>query len=436
KNLNKFRVDKMVGKKGDVQCIDDNILEKLSLKYRYKFLNNNLMSILKPEHFSFLRKTQKYFTRFEEKYNITHNEDFYDWIPEIGKEGLITRVNKFDEIGLNFDPYGMTAEFMRILATDFFDPQLAMGMGATVLAVNPILLHHEDVDERLKALREMVTGEKIGCICITEPERGSDAVHMLTTCDEQKDGSYLVNGVKIYQTNGSKADWAVIYAVTEKNNGNTMAQFLVNTSWEGWEAERLNIPWTPRMHVGKETFTNLKIPPEYVLGPPGQGRSHLFEGLNLERLGIVFLNVAEAWNALSHAVIYANMRKQFDQEILKYQGVGFPLSDLWAKTMSLTLATLHISQVIDDKLEKLGTLPKEFNLALVATASQLKSQAAKLSERVCYECANLMGGAGACDNTLMHDLLGISRIQEMGGGTRQIQQYIMSLALRQLFKLL
>ncbi|MFX0043945.1 MAG: acyl-CoA dehydrogenase family protein, partial [Candidatus Hodarchaeota archaeon] len=197
-----------------------------------------------------------------------------------------------------------------------------------------------------------------------------------------------------------------------------------------------NIPWTPRMHVGKETFTNLKVPPEYVLGPPGQGRSHLFEGLNLERLGMVILNVAQAWNALSHAVIYANMRKQFDQEILKYQGVGFPLSDQWAQTMSLTLAALHICQVIDDKMEKLGTLSKEFNLALVATASQLKSQSAKLSERVCYECANLMGGAGACDNTLMHDLLGISRIQEMGGGTRQIQQYIMSLALRQLFKLL
>ncbi len=426
----------MVGKKGKVQCIEDSILEKLSLKNRYKFLNINLMSILKQEHFNFLRKTQKFFIRFEEKYNITHNEDFYDWIPEIGKEGLITRVHNFSDLGLNFEPYGMTAEFMRILATDFFDPQLAMGMGATVLAINPIMLHHEDVDERLKALKEMVMGEKIGCICITEPERGSDAIHMLTTCDEQDDGSYLINGEKIYQTNGPKADWAVIYAVAEKNNGNTMAQFLVDTSWEGWEAERVIIPWTPRILIGKETFTNLKIPPEYVLGPPGQGRSILFEGLNLERLGIVILNVAEAWNALSHAVIYANMRKQFDQEILKFQGVGFPLSDQWAQTMSLTLATLHICQIIDDKMEKLGTLPKEFNLALVATASQLKSQSAKLSERVCYECANLMGGAGACDNTLMHDLLGISRIQEMGGGTRQIQQYIMSLALRQIFKLL
>ena len=426
----------MVYKKGKVQCINDEILEKLSLKTRNKFLNYNLMSFLKPKHFDFLKQAQKFFVKFEKDNNITHNEDFYEWIPEIGRSGYITRMHKFDNLGLDFEPYGMTTEFMRVLAMDFFDPQLTMGAGATVLAVNPLLLHHEDVGVRLKALKELVTGEKFGCICITEPERGSDAVHMLTTCDEQNDGSYILNGQKIYQTNGSKADWAVVYAVTEKNNGNTMAQFLVDTSWDGWTAERVNIPWTPRIHIGKETISNLKVPSEYVLGKPGEGRSHLFEGLNLERLGIVCLNLAEAWNAITHAVIYSNMRKQFDKEVLKYQGVGFPLSDLWAQTMSMTLANLNVCKMIDDKMEKSGTLPKEFNLALVVTASQLKLLSTQLSERVVYECANLMGGAGVCDNTIMHDLLGITRIQEIGGGTRQVQQYILSLSLRQLFKML
>lgn len=426
----------MVIKKGEVQCINDEILEKLSLKNRYKFLNYNLMSFLEKEHLDFLKKAQKFFIGFEKRNNITHNEDFYEWIPEIGKEGLITRINNFDILDMNFEPYGFTAELMRTLATDFFDPQLTMGMGANILAINPLLVHHEDVDIRLKALKELVTGQKNGCICITEPERGSDAVHMLTTCDQQEDGSYILNGEKIYQTNGPKADWAIIYAVTEKNSGNTMGQFLVDTSWDGWKVERINIPWTPRIHLGKETFTNLKVPPEYVLGKPGQGREYLFEGLNLERLGIVILNVAEAWNAITHAVIYANMRKQFDQMILKFQGVGFPLADLWAETMNLTLSTLNVCQRIDKKVEQFGSVPKQFNLALMATAAQLKSISAKLAQKAAYECANLMGGAGVCDNTLMQDLLGITRIQEIGGGTRQIQQYIMSLTLRQLFKLL
>jgi len=425
---------KMTGKKGKVQCINDEILEKLSLKTRNKFLNYNLMSFLKPKHLNFLKKAQKFFENFERSNNITHNEDFYEWIPEIGKNGYISRLHKFEDIGLNYEPHGMTTEFMRILAMDFFDPQLTMATGATAISVNPILLHHENKEIRLKALKELVTGEKIGCICITEPERGSDAVHMLTTCKEQDDGSFILNGEKIYQTNGSKANWAVVYAVTEKNNGNTMAQFLVDTSLEGWTAERLNIPWTPRMHIAKETLTNLTITSDCVLGKPGDGRSHLFEGLNLERLTIVCLNTAEAWNAISHAVIYANMRKQFNKEILKYQGVGFTLADLWAQTMNMTLSTLNVCQMIDDKMEKFGTLPKDFNLALGTTASQLKFLSAKLCERVVYESANLMGGAGVCDNTLMQDLLGITRLQEIGGGTRQIQSYIMSSALRQLFK--
>ncbi len=427
---------KLNGKKGKVQCIDDEILEKLSLKTRNKFLNYNLMSYLKPKHLNFLKQAQKFFETFEKTNNITHNEDFYEWIPEIGRNGYLSRLHKYEDVGLNYEPHGMIAEFMRILAMDFFDPQLAMSTGATAICINPILLHHENKEIRLKAIKELATGEKIGCICITEPERGSDAVHMLTTCKEQDDGSFILNGEKIYQTNGDKASWVVTYAVTEKNNGNTMAQFLVDTSCEGWLAERLNIPWTPRMHVSKETFTNLKVPLDCVLGKPGDGRSNLFEGLNLERLMIVCLNIAEAWNAISHAVIYANMRKQFNKEILKYQGVGFPLADLWAQTMSLTLANLNICQMIDEKMEKFGTIPKDFNLALGSTASQLKFLSAKLSERVVYEAANIMGGAGVCDNTLMHDLLGISRIQEIGGGTRQVQSHIMSSALRQLFKLL
>jgi len=424
----------MNGKKGKVQCIDNNILEKLSLTTRNKFLNFNLMSFLDTKHLKFLKETQKFLENFEKTKKITHNEDFYEWIPELGRNGYISRLHKFEEIDLDYEPYGMTAEFMRILAMDFFDPQLTMSTGATAICINPILLHNEDVDIRLRAVKELITGEKIGCICITEPERGSDAVHMQSTCEEQEDSSFLLNGEKIYQTNGSKADWAVVYAVSEKNNGNTMAQFLVDTSWDGWSAERINIPWTPRMHVSKESFVNLKIPPECVLGKPGEGRSHLFEGLNLERLTIVCLNTAQAWNAISHAVIYANMRKQFDKEILKYQGVGFPLSDLWAQTTSLTLATLNVCKMIDDKMEQLSTLPKEFNLALGTTASQLKLLSAKLSERVVYECANLMGGAGVCDNTLMHDLLGISRLQEIGGGTRQVQSHILTTTLRSMFK--
>jgi len=420
--------------KGTVQCIDSDILDKLSLEHRYNFLNHNLFNILKPTSIEFLKQAQEFYLGFERKNNITHNEDFYDWFPEIGKAGFLTRVNRFSEVGIDYEPYGMTADFMRYLATDFFDPQLGFGILSTVLAINPLVFHHENNDLRLNFLKELVTGQKVGCLCITEPKRGSDAVHMLTTCKEDDDGGFIINGEKIYQTNGPKSDVAIVYACLEEDNGNTMGQFLVDTSWDGWNVERVNIPWTPRLFIGKEKLTNLKVPAEYVLGEPGRGKDHLFEGLNLERLSIVFINLSEAWNALAHAIIYANMRKQFGKEIIKHQGVGFPLADMWAKTMNLTLATLHICHLIDEKREEFGVIPHKFNLSLVHMASQLKSQSAKLTERVCFKSADLMGGAGLCDNTLMSDLLGISRTWKVGGGTSQIQNHILTSTLRQSFK--
>ncbi|MFX1417283.1 MAG: acyl-CoA dehydrogenase family protein, partial [Promethearchaeota archaeon] len=267
------------------QAINDEILEKLSLKNRYSFVNNNLMALLSPEQFNYLKKVQKFCMRFEKKNDITHGpgEDVYNWIAAFGAEGYITRAHNFEMIDVEYEEYGAVADFLRYLAVDNFDPQFAMGSGATVLAINPIYEHHENIPERLEALKDLVTGQAAGCICITEPERGSDAVHQLTTCDEQEDGSFILNGEKVFNTNAPKSKWVVAYATAEKNNGNMMAQFLINTNWEGWSCERVGIPWTPKVWLGKEKFTNLRVPKEYILGPVGKGREHLFEGLVPER---------------------------------------------------------------------------------------------------------------------------------------------------------
>ena len=421
------------------QAISDEILDKLSLKNRYSFVNNNLMALLSPEQFNYFKKVQKFCMRFEKKNEITHGpeEDVYDWVPAFGAEGYITRAHNFEMIDVVYEDYGAVADFLRYLAVDNFDPQFAMGSGATVLAINPVVEHHENIPARLEALKDMVTGKAPGCICITEPERGSDAVHQLTTCDEQEDGSFILNGEKIYNTNAPRSKWAVVYATAEKNNGNLMAQFLVNTNWEGWRCERVYIPYVDKLYLGHEYLENLRVPNEYILGHVGKGREHLFEGLVPERIGIACGAISQCWGAVSHAAIYANMRRQFDQEILKFQGVGFLLTDLWAKTTNLTLGLLKFCEEYDKKMEKFeGHIPANISRALVASASQFKYHCTNLSKEICYEAANLMGGAGLSDNTLMQDYVNISRIQEIVGGSRQIQQYIMSMALRQIFKML
>jgi len=420
------------------RAINEEILEKLSLKNRYAFLNTNLLTVLEQEHMNFLKKAQKFCIRYEKKNNITHapDEEFYHWIPDFGKEGLISRAHPYDEVDLSYPENGLTIELMRCLTLSFFDPQFSMAGGATILAINPVYYHHENVPIRLEVLKKFVTGETPGAILITEPERGSDAVHMLSLCEEKDDGSFLLNGEKIYNTNAPKSRYVVAYATAEQNNGNTMAQFLIDTTWEGWSCDRVFIPWVPKVWIGHEYFNNLRVPKEFVLGGIGKGREHLFEGLVPERVGIALDATSQSWNAIAHASIYVNNRKQFDQEILKFQGVGFTLTDLWARLMNVTQGLLRFVEKYDEKLEKFGgELPKTISQAMVAAASQLKYHTCALSKEICYECANLMGGAGLSDNTLMHDLVNISRIQEIVGGSRQIQQYILSMAMRQLYKM-
>ncbi|MBN1800392.1 MAG: acyl-CoA/acyl-ACP dehydrogenase [Candidatus Lokiarchaeota archaeon] len=411
------------------QAINDEILEKLSLKNRYGFMNANLSTLMSEKQMSILNKIQEFCMNYEKENNITHSaeEDIYDYIPAFGKEGYVCRVHKFDEIDMNFQDFGLTVELLRSLALSQFDPQFLMMCNATVLAINPIKHHHDNVPARLEALKDLVTGKAPGCIMITEPERGSDATHQLTTCDPQEDGSYVLNGDKIFNTNAPKAKWAVAYASEVQNNPGKLAQFLINTEWEGWNCERVYVPWGPKIHIGKEKLVNLKVPKEYVLGGTGKGREHLFEGLVPERIMIGIENVSEAWAAISYGLIYANARKQFNTPIMNFQGVSLLLSELWARTNSLTYGLMKFCESYDEKMENYGgELPGSVSRALVGSASQFKYMAATLTKDVCYEAANIMGGAGLGDNTLMHDLLNVSRIQEIVGGSRQIQLYIMS----------
>ncbi|TFG30238.1 MAG: acyl-CoA dehydrogenase [Promethearchaeota archaeon] len=423
------------------QAINDETLEKLNLENRYNFLNACVKPMLNSQEMGFLKQVEEFCLNYEKNNKITHgsNEDIYDWIFDFGKEGYISRAHKFDVIDLNYNPWGLTVELMRALALCFFDPQLLMMFGATILGINPIEAHHENIPIRLQALREIVTGQSPSCILITEPERGSDAVHQLTTCEEQPDGSLILNGDKIFNTNAPKSKWAVAYATGERNVGTKMAQVLIDTSWEGWNCERVYIPWVPKLYLGRENLVNLRVPKDYILGGIGKGRGHLFEGLVVERIMIATQNICEAWNSIAHAAIYSNMRKQFEQPIIQFQGVGMLLAELFARTQTLTYGLLKFCEDYDELALKYGgehSIPPNISRSLVAIASQFKYTCADLSKNVCYEAGNLMGGAGLCDNTLMHDLINISRIQEIVGGSRQIQLYIISNALSSIFKVL
>jgi hypothetical protein len=345
----------------------------------------------------------------------------------------------FPEVGVDFgEKQGMMMEFMRCLAIDMFSPQFNMGMGATTLAINPILHHHQNREPCLTALKDLVTGKEVGCICITEPTKGSEANHPDTLSERTADGLYLT-GVKCYNTNAPKSKYAVVYGTTEpaaKDSDMKMTQSLVLLPDPTVTIERTFIPTVPKLWIGKETFNRTFVPNDRILCDVGKGKEGLFEGLVPERMGIAILDCCEMWGAFTYAAIYANVRKQMGQEIIKHQGVGFLLGDMWAKTMNFTLAITQFARSYDEAIKKYGgKLPGQLGQALVASASQMKYEGAMLSEKICYEAANVMGGAGVNDNTLMMDYLGVSRIQEVVGGSRQIQLYVLSMVLRKMWSM-
>ncbi|MHA1793992.1 MAG: acyl-CoA dehydrogenase family protein [Promethearchaeota archaeon] len=426
-------------KKMESQILSDEMLQALSLKRRYDFVNTNFMALLEDNEKKFFNKVQRFCLKYERKKINHHDEDFYPWIKDFGAEGYITRATNFTECGVDYgEKWGLTYEFFRCLAVDMFDPSFNMAMGASVLSINPILHHHENREEPLKALKELVTGEAVGCICITEPTKGSDAVHLDTVAKRSEDG-IRISGVKCFNTNAPKSKYAVVYGTEDPsapNSDKMMSQSLVLLDDPSIKVERAYVPWVPRIYIGKETFNNTFVPNERILCDVGKGKYGLFEGLVPERMGIAILDIAQSWGAFAHAAIYANVRDQMGKVVIKHQGVGFLLADYYAKISNLTLAVLGFCRKYDQLMEQYeGKIPGAISQALVVQASQLKYHCAILSERACYDLANLMGGAGVCDNTLMQDYMGISRIQEVVGGTRQIQQYIMSGAIRKLWKM-
>ncbi len=423
----------------ETQVINEEILKNLSLKKRYAWIRANLMVVITDEEINFFDEVSRFCLRMEKEVNHW-KDDVYAWIPRFGEKGYINRSRNYPEIGVEYgDQVGLTFDLMRYLAIDSFDPQFNMGMGASVLAINPVKAHHENRPICLEALKDMITGKSAGAILITEPERGSDAVHQLTRVTATEDGGLLIDGVKAFNTNAPKARWLVGYGTEDPqaaDSGNRIAQYLIRMPDPGVTIERIYIPWVPKLWLGKETLTHVQVPKDQVLGGIGKGRDYMFEGLVPERVGIAMLNTCQTWGALAYASLYANMRLQFGKPILTLQGAGFTICEWWARAANFFQSVLRFCEQYDIKMKKYeNNLPPSLNQALVASASQLKFEGAQLAERVCYEMANLMGGAGVCDNTLMQDYLGVSRIQEVVGGTRQIQEYILSMAQRQLFKM-
>jgi len=410
------------------KIIKDEILEKMSLENAFKILNDNLFPMLNDEEQGFCQELQEFCLELHPQ--IDKSKDVYVLFPELGKAGYMQRINKWRD----FTPYGMKKEILMALHLSILDPQLELArLASGILCGNPTFhyYHHGgESDEIYKVQDELMSGQKIGCIGITEPERGSDAVNMTTECSKTDDG-VIFNGEKVFTTNGPKADYFCCYGVYDTSvPRKSMVQAMIKRDF-GVETKRLKINSVPRVHIAHTFLNNTKVPKDYILADDGEGYLRLFEGLVPERLGIMGSGTGICWGALIYAIIYANLRRQFGQQIIKYQGVGFTLADLLSQTTAATSLALQAATIYDEKVlfaEKKNSAAEKW---VAGVSSQGKYILAKLTHTVCYEVQQQMGGISVVsDNTPVDEFMDTSKIEEVIGGARNIQLFIIQNSLR------
>ena len=416
-----------------------NLLEKdydkaLKLSNRYSFINANLFPMLSKEEQTLLMGFQDVCRK--NKKNVDENlDDIYKAIPAFGAEGMVQRLNEWKGV-----PGSAKHQMLLNFALDPLSPELELGMTASGILAGNSLYHNPDRnDYQEKALTELYAGTKVGSLGMTEMERGSDAVNMLTKINLHDDGSVTYNGTKIYNTNGAVADYISTYGVTDISEPRrTMMFTLFERNDPGIEIERLSIPAAPGVGIAKVNFNNVTVSAERVLAGPGEGYKRLFRGLTPERIAIIGGSIAGLWNALAHGILFTQVRHQFHKPLFKHQAISNVIADLYAKTAAYTSFAFQVADMYDKrvghKIHK-GEKPDPMDEGFVAImAAQGKYLTAKLAHEAAYEIVQTMGGRGAISeagsNNIINRLENSSRIQEVIGGHRNIQLMIIQSGLK------
>jgi len=269
-------------------------------------------------------------------------------------------------------------------------------------------------DIKQRYLTPSISGDKIGCLCITEPFGGSDVAGMRSTAVKEGD-HYLLNGSKTFITNGFYSDYLIVAAKTSPELGNKgISIFVVDRDSEGLSATKLDKLGWRASDTGEIAFDNVKVPLTNLLGEENGGFGYIMQHFSLERL-IMGINAhARAEYALEYALQYMSEREAFGRSIDRFQALRHNIADLYTEMEICKEFNYSVAY----RLNKNQYVVKE------ATMSKLKST--KMADDVIYQCLQFLGGYGYMENYPMARLLRDSRLGPIGGGTSEILREILA----------
>ena len=287
------------------------------------------------------------------------------------------------------------------------------------LCVNQIRRNGNE-DQKRRYLPKLVSGEHVGALAMSEPGAGSDVVGMRTKA-EKKGDRYVLNGSKMWITNGPEAEVLVVYAKTDPDAGpKGITAFLIEQGFKGFSTaqklDKLGMRGSPTCEL---IFDNCEVPEENVLGDLNKGVRVLMSGLDYERAVLAAGPLGIMQACMDQVVPYLHERKQFGQPIGEFQLMQGKLADMYT-TMNATKAYVYAVAKACDRGE---TTRKDAAGAILYAAEKATWMA--------LEAIQALGGMGYINETGTGRLLRDAKLYEIGAGTSEIRRWLIG---RELFE--
>lgn len=284
----------------------------------------------------------------------------------------------------------------------------------TSVGTNPILYFGTE-EQKKKYVPKLAKGEYLGAFCLTEPSAGSDAASLKTRAVKKGD-RYIINGSKIFITNGGEADVYIVFAKTDPSKDSRgITAFIVEKNTPGLiigkDEKKMGLHGSRTVEI---TFENMEVPEENRLGEEGEGFKIAMANLDVGRIGIAAQALGIAEGALDAAVKYAIERHQFGKPIIANQGIAFKLADM---ATSVEAARLLVYRAAD--LRSRG-------LSCSKEASMAKLFASQTAREVAIEAVQVFGGYGYTKDYPVERYFRDAKITEIYEGTSEIQRLVIS----------
>jgi isovaleryl-CoA dehydrogenase len=357
---------------------------------------------------------------------LAHDTDKNDQFPmhlwrKMGEVGVlgITVEEEYGGAGM-----GYLAHMIAMEEISRASASIGLSYGAhSNLCVNQIR-RNGTPEQRKKYLPKLISGEHVGALAMSEPGAGSDVISMKLKA-EDKGGFYLLNGSKMWITNGPDADTMVVYAKTEPEMGaRGVTAFIVEKGMKGFStAQKLDKLGMRGSHTGEMVFQNVEVPASHIIGGLNNGAKVLMSGLDYERAVLAAGPIGIMQAVMDNVIPYIHDRKQFGQSIGEFQLIQGKVADMY----TILQAGRAFCYQIGKNLDMLGT---EHVRQVRKDCASVILWCAEMATKMAGDGIQIFGGNGYINEYPLGRLWRDAKLYEIGAGTSEIRRMLIG---RELF---